>query len=118
MNPPRQSKAALKSSLQQFVECENQAPGHPSFRASQSYQVGGDHYINMGIQPWDAMRAWMSPIEFQGFLRGNAIKYIARFRAKGGVQDLRKAMHYLETLIVEVERTDPKSPTPNSNPRR
>lgn len=68
------------------------------------HQVGGDHYLNLGIQPWDAMRCWMSPGEFQGFLRGNAIKYIARFRAKGGVEDLRKAVHYLETLIAEIER--------------
>lgn len=112
---PPQGKAALKSSLSKFLDDMGRESAHP---ASQSYQVGGDHYINMSIQPWDAMRAWMSPIEFQGFLRGNAIKYIARFRSKGGVQDLRKAMHYLETLIAELERTDPKSPAPNSNPRR
>lgn len=70
---------------------------------ARAHQVGGSHYIDMGIQPWDAMRAWMTPDEFQGFLRGNAIKYTARFRVKGGVEDLRKAMHYLEKLIEEVE---------------
>jgi hypothetical protein len=66
-------------------------------------QEGGDHYLNMGIQPWDAMRAWLSPEQFTGFLIGNAIKYCARFNAKapdkGGLPDLLKARHYLETLI-------------------
>lgn len=62
-------------------------------------QVGGTHYRDMEIQPWDAMRAWMSPVEFRGFLRGNAIKYLARCDKKGGLEDLRKARHYLDQLI-------------------
>lgn len=66
-------------------------------------QEGGNHYLNMGIQPWDAMRAWLSPEQFAGFLLGNCIKYLARFNAKatgkGGLPDLLKARHYLEKLI-------------------
>lgn len=61
-------------------------------------QIGGDHYMNMGIQPWKAMECWMSPEEFRGFLKGNAIKYLARSNAKGGVIDVRKAGHYIEKL--------------------
>lgn len=56
------------------------------------------HYRS-GIEPWDAMRAWMSDAEFRGFLRGNVIKYLARYPHKGGVEDLRKARHYLDKLI-------------------
>ena len=41
-------------------------------------QVGGDHYRSKTVQPWDAMESWMSPEQFKGFLRGNAIKYLAR----------------------------------------
>ena len=66
--------------------------------AADDYMVGGSHY-DKAIQPWAAMRAWMTAEEFEGYLRGNVIKYLARFRDKGGVQDLRKAMHYLEKLI-------------------
>ncbi len=62
-------------------------------------QVGGSHYASKAIQPWDAMQAWMTPEEFFGFLRGNAIKYLARCRDKGGVQDLLKARHYLDKMI-------------------
>jgi hypothetical protein len=41
----------------------------------------------------------MSKEEFAGFLRGNAIKYLARCNDKGGVEDLRKARHYIDKLI-------------------
>ena len=61
-------------------------------------QVGGDHYMNMGVQPWKAMESWMTPEEFRGFLKGNAIKYLARSNTKGGVLDVRKAGHYIEKL--------------------
>lgn len=67
------------------------------------YQIGGTHYRDAGIQPWDAMEAWMTADEFRGFLRGNAIKYLARAGHKGdSLQDYRKAAHYLQKLI-EVE---------------
>lgn len=62
-------------------------------------QVGGDYYKNKKIQPWDAMEVWMTKEAFQGYLHGNAVKYIARWRDKNGVQDLRKAIHYIEKLI-------------------
>ena len=62
-------------------------------------QEGGDHYRGKTIQPWTAMEAWMTPEQFSGFLRGNAIKYLARCDDKGGVEDLRKARHYLDKLI-------------------
>ncbi len=63
-------------------------------------QVGGSHYTSKAIQPWDAMEAWMTPEEFVGFLRGNAIKYLARAGSKGdALEDYRKAQHYLAKLI-------------------
>ena len=62
-------------------------------------QEGGNHYITLSVQPWDALAAWMSKEAFNGFLRGNVIKYIAR--DKGGVEDLKKARHYLDKLIEE-----------------
>ena len=62
-------------------------------------QVDGDHYKNLGVEPWDAIQAWMSPESFAGFLRGSAIKYVARCDKKGGLEDIKKAQHYLEKLI-------------------
>lgn len=75
----------------------------PTVRRASSTQVGGSHYVDKAVQPWDAMQAWMTPEQFKGFLRGNAIKYLARCDDKGGVQDLEKARHYLDKLI-EVSR--------------
>jgi hypothetical protein len=62
-------------------------------------QVGGEHYQSKTIQPWDAMESWMTKEQFKGFLWGNVIKYIARWQDKGGVEDLRKARHYMDKLI-------------------
>jgi hypothetical protein len=66
---------------------------------SDRIQVGGSHYTELAVQPWAAMQSWMSTEAFAGFLRGNVIKYVARCDAKGGVEDLRKARHYLDKLI-------------------
>jgi len=62
-------------------------------------QVGGEHYQSKSIQPWDAMQSWMTDEQFKGFLWGNVIKYISRWQDKGGIEDLRKARHYMDKLI-------------------
>jgi len=64
------------------------------FMKSYKKQIGGNHYLKYKIQP----------IEFIiknniGFVEGNILKYILRFKEKGGVQDLEKAKHYIELLI-------------------
>jgi hypothetical protein len=61
---------------------------------SSEKQVGGKHYLKYKIQP----------VEFIiknniGFCEGNIIKYILRFKDKGGIADLEKAKHYIELLI-------------------
>lgn len=61
--------------------------------------IVGRHYTEKTIQPWDAMKSWMDREQFIGFLRGNAIKYLARCDDKGGLEDLLKARHYLDKLI-------------------
>lgn len=66
-------------------------------------QVGGDHYKSKIVQPWEAMEAWMTSEEFVGYLRGNCLKYLARYRDKGGLNDLLKCQHYLDKLI-DMER--------------
>lgn len=48
----------------------------------------------------------MSREQFAGFLRGNAIKYLARCDAKGGIEDLRKARHYIDKLVEFLEQAD------------
>jgi hypothetical protein len=61
-------------------------------------QVGGSHYTDLAIQPLEVIRA-----NKMGFLDGSALKYIMRFRGKNGVEDLKKAIHFCELLIEELE---------------
>lgn len=57
-------------------------------------QEGGDHYQKLAIQPIDYILG-----NGLGFAEGNVVKYVTRWRDKGGVEDLRKARHYLDLLI-------------------
>ena len=67
-------------------------------------QIGGLHYNKLQVQPWTAMEAWLTPEQFEGFLRGNAIKYLARAGKKGdALEDVKKAQHYLLKLIEVME---------------
>lgn len=63
-------------------------------------QVGGDHYKKLGeYQPWEVLRRWLTPEEFRGYMKGQAIAYLARERDKGGDEDVAKAGHYLQGLL-------------------
>ena len=74
-------------------------------------QVGGDHYKNMKIQPID-----YNHVNALGYCEGNIVKYVSRWKSKNGVEDLKKAMHYLQVLIhfveEEVKRARTKLPRP------
>jgi hypothetical protein len=66
-------------------------------------QVNGNHY-KLPIEPWDYIVA-----NDLGYLEGNIVKYISRYKNKNGLQDLQKALHYLEKLIeVEQEKGNTK----------
>lgn len=58
-------------------------------------QVGGDHYKGKSIQPVEYAHA-----NGMGHIEGSVIKYVSRYKEKGGKEDLLKAIHYLELLIA------------------
>jgi hypothetical protein len=60
-------------------------------------QVDGGHYKDLKIQPIEFIHANNIP-----FAEGCAIKYLTRWRSKGGVKDLEKAKHFIE-LLIELE---------------
>ena len=66
-------------------------------KGANAIQHGGTHYKEVSIEPWDYVAA-----NGLGFFEGNAIKYLTRWRDKGGIEDLKKAGHYVQKLI-EVE---------------
>jgi hypothetical protein len=57
-------------------------------------QVAGGHYKDLAIQPAEFI--YKNGI---GYLEGNAIKYLCRWKHKNGIEDLKKAKHYIEILL-------------------
>ena len=67
-------------------------------------QVSGGHYKSLSIQPIEYIHANGIP-----FAEGSVIKYVTRWRDKGGLADLEKAKHFLELLIeLEQKAMDPE----------
>ena len=65
-------------------------------------QIGGRHYKDMPVQPWDVMETVLTHAEFIGFLKGNIIKYSMRQGKKQDSDDEGKAKHYM-TKLREVQ---------------
>ena len=64
-----------------------------------STQHGGDHYKDKAIQVWDFIAA-----NKLDYFQGNIVKYVCRHPDKGGLEDLKKARHYIDK-IIEMEYT-------------
>ena len=86
----------VKTERNDEVEPTNDAVQHPS------------HYTHGGIECIEAIRASMTADGFCDYCKGNIIKYIWRWRDKGGVEDLRKASVYLDWLISAADEKGKK----------
>lgn len=75
-----------------------QAPKQQETQTATNKQVGGSHY-QLPIQPIEYILA-----NGLGYCEANVVKYVSRWRNKGGIQDLKKAIHYLEMLIEQEEK--------------
>ena len=62
-------------------------------KVAKDKQIGGDHYRKYAIEPIEFITKNNIP-----FIEGNVIKYVLRWRDKNGIQDLDKAIHYIELL--------------------
>lgn len=60
-------------------------------------QVDGSHYKDKAIQPLAFIHANKLP-----HIEGSIVKYISRWREKGGLKDLEKIKHYID-LLIELE---------------
>ena len=81
----------LISGLKVEAETDEDVVNHP------------DHYTGGDIECIDAIQASMTHLEFMGYLKGNAEKYLWRYRMKGKPQeDLEKARWYI-TKMLEVD---------------
>jgi len=64
------------------------------------------HYADTKIEVIDYIEDKLTKEEYRGYLTGNVIKYISRYRKKGGCIDLEKAKWYLEKLIKQEKQND------------
>jgi|TARA_Y100000361_G_C11020692_1_gene269343 hypothetical protein len=64
----------------------------------QSRQVGGSHYKDFHIQPYE----FISKNDLS-FFQGNVIKYVCRYKNKNGIQDLEKIKHYCDLEILKLK---------------
>jgi hypothetical protein len=63
------------------------------------------HYTQGGIECIEAIRASLSPSAFQGYCKGNVMKYLWRYEHKGKpAEDLKKAQVYMNWMIESVEQ--------------
>jgi hypothetical protein len=69
---------------------------------AEDVQIGGDHYKIYKIQPTEFIYSNSIP-----FIEGNVIKYVMRHKHKNGIEDLKKARHYID-LLIQYEYEDPK----------
>lgn len=65
-----------------------------------------NHHCQGGIECIKAIEASMTPEEFQGYCKGNVMKYVWRFREKNGLEDLKKAQVYLGWMIESKEKQE------------
>jgi hypothetical protein len=80
--------------------------------SAKGVQVGGGHYRRFAIQPVEFIHRNGIP-----YVEGNIVKYVCRWRDKGGLQDLEKARHYID-LLIEMEVGDlslSREPSPRVN---
>jgi hypothetical protein len=75
-----------------------QIQNHPAHVDANAKQIGGKHYKQFKFQPWDVVLDWEL-----GYLDGTALKYIARWKDKNGLEDIKKAIHFLEKLVEVTE---------------
>ncbi len=64
-----------------------------------------EHYIGQ-IETIDFIRDKLTTRGFTDYCCGNVIKYLSRWRKKGGIQDLRKANVYLDWMIASAEKEE------------
>ena len=80
-----------------MISNDNQIEMFPELNAD-DMQVSGSHYKDMSVQPWAVMELVLTSEEFEGFLKGNIIKYSMRDGKKAHSDDAGKAKHYMQKL--------------------
>lgn len=87
MNPDQVREKVRKKEDRFFQEVEADLVNHPP------------HYNTGDIEVIDYIEDKLTSEGFEGYCIGNALKYLSRYRHKGGIQDIEKATWYLNKLV-------------------
>lgn len=90
---------------QGFEDCLKLLEEKAKTRAERDMERSGQRYNRAGMRFMDVLEAYLSPDQFEGFLRGNVLKYLVRYDYKGSAKDLEKADDYLGLLREHVGKT-------------
>ena len=99
----RDNPTALDKSV---TEMEHIPAGYNKGPTALNVQVAGSHYKDLKIQPVEYIHANKLP-----FIEGSVVKYITRWRSKGGLKDLEKVKHFVD-LLIQLERLNPTTNDP------
>jgi len=80
---------------QAWLEAEEEYDGTGDPAKAAAKQVGGNHY-QLPIQPIDYIVK-----NSLGYREGNVVKYVTRHKNKNGIEDIKKAIHYLEMIVED-----------------
>jgi len=102
-----------KQALAQFIEQKNAdipevvaAPVIVETPQASTRQVGGDHYVEMGVQPWDVVDTWPRDQRI-GYYRGGALKYLMRMGSKDeSPLEVSKGQHYIQKLLEVLNESE------------
>ena len=84
------------------IKGEENQPACSYFEQKIEDAVDPDHYKHGGIECKDCIKAALGA-DYIGFLLGNVMKYVYRYKGKNGVEDLKKAAVYLGWAIQELD---------------
>lgn len=87
----------IQANVERAANANDRREGGDQAPSANSRQVGGSHYKDKRIEPWDFILA-----NGMDFFQGEVIKHVSRWRDKAGLEDLLKARHYLDKYIEGV----------------
>lgn len=96
----------LTAELDEALEDLDKANGKGDGSSQHDSVNHPQHYASGGIECIDAIRASMTAEEFQGYCKGNCLKYLWRYRQKNGAEDIEKAAVYLGWLRESVAKQE------------
>lgn len=97
---------SIKETLKRIYEKQEKSSDQPENIGKTTTKVDNvnrpKHYVKGGLECIQVIKAQLTPEQYEGYLYGNVIKYMWRWKEKNGLEDLRKAAHYLMWLQEEV----------------